>query len=83
LAYLAGRGVPASGLLGVHQLSVDRYLEDATRGLNQTNVDARVRLVQLSRQTGGSGMIVSNYAVLNRDLHRNALRENALNRRES
>jgi hypothetical protein len=56
-------------LLGKDQLSVHRDFEESARGLDQANVHLGKSLLQLSRQTGSSGLIVSNDTVLNGDLH--------------
>lgn len=61
--------MPAARLLGKDQLAVHRDLEQAAGGLDQLNFRLRVRLLQLSRQTGGSGLVVSNNAVLDCYMH--------------
>ena len=61
--------VAASGLLGENQLSVDCHLEQSTGGLDQADLRVGERLLQLSRQTGSSGLVVSNHAVLNGHIH--------------
>ena len=61
--------MPAAGLLGEDQLAIYRDFEQAAGGLHQPDVDVRVRLLQLSRQTGSSGLIVSNNAVLDCYMH--------------
>ena len=81
----SGFGVAPSRLLGEHQRAVHRHLEDSTGGLDQPDLGLRVGLLQLSRQTGGSGLVVSNHAVLDRHLHdRSTLPQmQHANRRES
>jgi hypothetical protein len=61
--------MPATGLLGEDQLAIHRDLEQASGGLNQPDVGLRVLLLQLSRQTGSSRLIVSNNAVLDCYMH--------------
>ena len=56
-------------LLGKDQLSVHCDFEESPRGLHQAHVGLGKSLLQLSRQTGSSGLIVSNDTVLNGDLH--------------
>jgi hypothetical protein len=66
---LARLGVAAARFLGEHQLSVHGNFEQTTRGLHQPDLGFGECLLQLSRQTGGSGLIVSDNAVLNRYKH--------------
>ena len=56
-------------LLGENEATVYRHVEHAARGLYQAELGIGKGLFQLSRQTGGSGLIVSNDAVLDRDEH--------------
>ena len=69
LADFAGRSVAMGSLLGKDQLSVHRDFEESARCLHQANVHLGKSLLQLSGQTGSSGLIVSNHTVLNGDLH--------------
>jgi hypothetical protein len=69
LKHLTRRGVPADGLLGEGQLPVHANLEQAARRLDQSYVRLGKCLLQLSRQTGGPGFIISDNAILNRDMH--------------
>jgi hypothetical protein len=62
-------GVPAERFLGEDLMPVDLDLEPAARGLDQLDVGLRIVLANLSRQTGGSRLVVSNDAVFNRDAH--------------
>ena len=69
--WMAFRTSPGSAwrpdcLLGEHEAAVDRHLEDAAGGLDQPDFGVGKGLLQLSRQTGGSGLVVSNDAVLDR-----------------
>jgi hypothetical protein len=50
-------------------LAVGRNLEQAAGGLHQPDLGIRVCLLQLSRQTGSSGLIVSNNAILDCYMH--------------
>jgi hypothetical protein len=78
--------MPADRLLGKHQLSIHGHLEQTSGRLHQTHLCVGKHLLQLSRQTGGSGLVVSNNAILNRHEHDanmpSRMRETA-NRRES
>src|ERR1041384_272317 len=56
--------------LGKHQLAVNRHVEDAAGGLDQLDLDAGNLPAKLRRQTGGAGLVVSNDAILDVDLHR-------------
>jgi hypothetical protein len=62
--------VPSGGLLGEYDGTVDRHLEETARGLEQSNFSIRIRLLELSRQTGGSGLVVSDNTVLDHDTHK-------------
>ena len=64
--HLPGLGETTVGFLRVDQLTVERDLEDAVLALDQGRLDVEV-LGDLVRQTGGSGLVVSNDAVF--DLH--------------
>jgi hypothetical protein len=75
------RSVSPHLLLGKHRLSIHSHLEHATGRLDQLDVGLRVCLLQLSRQTGSSRMVVSDYAVLDRYTHLGTSGENR--RRES
>jgi hypothetical protein len=61
--------VPAEGLLGKDQVPVHGDLEDAAGGRDQPDLGVGYVLFQLSRQTGGSRLIVSNDAVLDDHAH--------------
>jgi hypothetical protein len=61
--------VSASGFLGEDQLTVYGDLEQAAGGLDETDLRIREGLLQLSRQTGSPGFVVSDNAVLNRHMH--------------
>jgi len=60
--------------LGKHQLAVNRHVEDAAGGLDQLDLDAGNLPAKLRRQTGGAGLVVSNDAVCDADLHRDLIR---------
>jgi hypothetical protein len=61
--------VPAERLLGKDQVPVHGDLEDAPGGRDQPDLGVGDVLFQLSRQTGGSRLIVSDDAVLDDDPH--------------
>ncbi len=67
---LSRLGVPPERLLGEDQLAVHRDLEHAARRRDQPDVGVGEGLLQLSRQTGGSGLVVSDDAVLDDHAHR-------------
>ena len=66
---LSRLGVSPERLLGENEATVYRHVEYPARGLDQADLGIGKGLFQLSRQTGGSGLIVSNDAVLDRDEH--------------
>lgn len=68
-----------------HESAVNRHLEYPTGRLDQADLSVRIGLLQLGRQTGGSGLIVSDNAILNRNLHLHHTRfgEPMQDRRES
>ena len=55
-------------LLGEDQLAIGHHLEDATSGFDILDLDP-VLLLQLVRQTGGSGLVVSLNAVFDGHTH--------------
>jgi hypothetical protein len=61
--------VSAEGLLGEHQLAVHGDLEDAAGGRDQPDFGVGMVLFQLSRQTGGSRLVVSDDAVFDDHAH--------------
>lgn len=61
--------MPPGSLLGEDQLSIHRHLEQAPGRLHQAHLCLWKHLFQLSRQTGGPGLVVSDYAILDRDKH--------------
>jgi hypothetical protein len=63
---LAGMGKAACLLLGEDQLVVDGDFEDSTGSLDELGLDAEL-LLDLLRQTGGAGVVVSDPAVLDDD----------------
>jgi hypothetical protein len=56
-------------LLGKDHPAVHRHLEDPARGLQQLDLGLRMFTPELRRQTGGAGLVVSNDAVFDTDLH--------------
>jgi hypothetical protein len=69
---LAGVREPAGLLLGEDELVVDRDLEDSSRSFDELRLDAQL-LLDLFRQTGGARVVVSDGAVLDRDLRGHVL----------
>jgi OmpA family protein/thrombospondin type 3 repeat protein len=65
--------VPAKRLLGEKQLVVDGDLKYTTGRRNQLHVDAWNPVPQLSRQTDGSRLVVSNDAVFDANTHERRL----------
>jgi len=66
--YFILRGEAVLGLFGKNQVAVDSYFKYAATGGDQLGFDSETGL-DLSRQTGGAGFVVSNLAVLDQDLH--------------
>ena len=66
---LARLGMAPLSPLGEDQRSVDGHLEHAAGGLDQFDVGFGPRPRELGRQTGGPGLIVSNEAVFDRNVH--------------
>jgi hypothetical protein len=67
--HLAGLGMPTELLLGKHRPPVDVDFEHAAGRLDQLHFGLRVRLANLCRQTGGSGLVVSNDTVFDHYSH--------------
>jgi hypothetical protein len=65
----AGFGVAAERSLGKDLATVDFDFEHPTRRLDELYVGLRVRFPNLGRQTGGSGLVVSNDTVFDRHTH--------------
>jgi hypothetical protein len=61
--------VATQGTLGEHQAAIYRDLEHATGRLDQAYIRIRKRLLELGRQTGGPGLIASDDAEFDSDLH--------------
>jgi hypothetical protein len=68
----AGLRESAGLLLGEHELVVHRDLEDSSGSLDELRPDAQL-LLDLFRQTGGAREVVSDGAVLDRDVRRHVL----------
>src|SRR5262245_43852429 len=69
LHYFTRVRVPSHLILGEDQFSVYRDLEYSDRGFDQAHLSTGVVSLNLGRQTGGPGFIVSGNAILNADLH--------------
>ncbi len=65
---LAGLGEAARAELRVDHDAVHRHVEDATGALDQLRLRAE-GVLQLRRQTGGAGLVVSHHAVGDLDVH--------------
>ncbi len=61
--------VAPEGLLGVDQFTVHGDFEDAAGRRDQPDVGIGNDCLQLGRQTGGSGLVVSDDTVLDKHLH--------------
>jgi hypothetical protein len=72
---LPGLGMAPERLLGEEQIPVHCDLEHPARGGDEPDLGVRERLLQLSRQTGGSRLVVSDDAKLDRNAHDAALLE--------
>jgi hypothetical protein len=68
LHHLTRLGVTAQLTLGKDQLAVDTHFKDPAAALTERDGGAEFPL-ELRRQTGGAGLVVSHHAILNRDLH--------------
>lgn len=64
--HFAVLGKAPEGLLGEQRLAVEADLEDPVLALDQLRIEAET-LLQFGRQTGGSGLVVSNDAVFDVD----------------
>jgi hypothetical protein len=67
--HLARLGVTAQALLREDPTPVNFHFEHAARRLDELDVRVRISLADFGRQTGGSGFIVSDDAVFDRDTH--------------
>ena len=61
--------MPPERPLGEDQRVTHRHFEDTTGRRDQLDVGIGKRLLQLSRQTGGSGLVVSDNAELDTHMH--------------
>ena len=61
--------VPAELLLREDEATVDDHLEHAAARVDESDLGLGVLLFQHGRQTGGSGPVVSDDAVFDRDVH--------------
>jgi len=68
--HFTGGGVAPHGPLGKDQRLVRRDVEDAAGRRNHLHFGIGKRVAQLSRQTGGSGLVVSDDAILDANAHR-------------
>jgi len=66
-------GVTAERALGKDELGVHSHLEHAPGRRDQPNFRVRIPLLQLSRQTGGSRLVVSDDTILDDDAHARSL----------
>lgn len=56
-------------LFGKDDVTVHSDLEEAAGRFDEANVGSRITRADVGRQTGGPGFVVSNHAILDRDLH--------------
>lgn len=61
--------MPSECALGKHQHTVTGDLEYAATPFEQLHRCLRIRFPDLGRQPGGPGLVVSNHAIANRDVH--------------
>jgi hypothetical protein len=61
--------VTAERALGKDELALHRHLEHPAGGRHQADLRLWVQLLQLSRQTGGSRLVISDDAILDDDAH--------------
>jgi len=61
--------VATDTLLGEDDAAVHLHFEDAAGGLDEFDIRVGKRVAKLGRQTGGPRFVVSDDAVLDRDLH--------------
>jgi len=66
---LARPRMPTKSRLLEHRGSIYDFKSSAARG-DELDLRVRITIPHLSRQTGGSGFVVSNGAVFDFDLHR-------------
>ena len=69
LPYLTRFDVAAELRFFEDRIPVAENLESPFAGRNQVDLDAGIMIPELSRQTGGSGLIVSKSTVLDADFH--------------
>jgi hypothetical protein len=74
--HLTRIGEPALTLFREDELSVDLDLEDAVFALDEACVCSELA-AELGRQPGGTWLVVSNDAILDRDVHCGSFRDNA------
>ncbi len=65
--------MPPQALLGKYELAINRHFEQTTRGFNQVHLGIRVFTGNLGRQTGGPRFVVSDNAILDRNVQSNLL----------
>jgi hypothetical protein len=70
--HFTGRGMTPHGPLGKDQRLIGRDIEDTAGRRNHLHLGVGKRFTQLSRQTGGSGLVVSDDAILDANAHRKA-----------
>jgi hypothetical protein len=66
---LSRLGVTAERALGKDEIAVHRNLEHPAGRRHQADLRLREQLLQLSRQTGGSRLVISDNAILDHDAH--------------
>jgi hypothetical protein len=71
--HFSGLGVPSELLFREDQHPVDCDFEHPATRRDQLDLRRRVGSLELSRQPGGSGLVVSLNAILDRNLHEDLL----------
>ena len=61
--------MPLQGLLGEDQFAVEAHLKDPATGGDHLHLGIGELAAQLGGQTGSPGLVVSDDAVLNGDMH--------------
>jgi len=70
---LSRLGVTAERALRKDEIAVHRYLEHPAGRRHQADLRFREQLLQLSRQTGGSRLVISDDTILDYDAHAHLL----------
>ena len=71
--HLAGPGMPAQGEFRKDYRTLDADFKGTSRTLDQLDRCVRKLPLDLGRQTGSPGLVVSNDTILNSDVHHGSL----------